>query len=31
MATRFDPTGSSLGLLYEPSNVKKLSTLLESQ
>jgi len=31
LATCFDPTGSSSGLLYEPINVRKLRTFLGSQ
>ena len=31
LATCFDPTGSSSGLLFEPINVRKLLTFLGSQ
>jgi hypothetical protein len=31
LATCFDPTGSSSGLLYEPVDVRKLRTSLVSQ
>jgi len=31
VATCFNPTGSSSGLLYEPINVRKLRTFLGSQ
>jgi len=31
LATCFDPTGSSSGLLYEPVNARNLRTFLESQ
>ena len=31
LATRYDPTGSSWGLHYEPGDIKKLCTFLGSQ
>jgi len=31
MATCFNPAGSSSGLHYEPINIRKLRTFLESQ